>query len=124
MYIDWMTWSIWALGLGLLVLNWRRIQTLRELKSLFSTQARTLVFNDKGKMGQHTFDEIHSQPDIWRRTLETMRATASPFSQTRQLRPERPGAVYWLRLFLLFGALGGCRLEPLCRRPRHGALGH
>ena len=32
-------------------------------------------------MGQHTFDEIHSQPDIWRRTLETMRATASPLAE-------------------------------------------
>lgn len=31
-------------------------------------------------MGQHTFDEIHSQPDIWRRTLETMRGTASPLA--------------------------------------------
>ena len=33
MYIDWMTWGIWALGLGLLV-YWG-IQTVRELKSLF-----------------------------------------------------------------------------------------
>ena len=32
-------------------------------------------------MGQHTIDEIHSQPDIWRRTLETMRGTASPLSE-------------------------------------------
>lgn len=36
MYIDWMTWSIWALGLALL-LYWC-VQTLRELKSLFSRQ--------------------------------------------------------------------------------------
>ena len=34
MHIDWMTWGIWALGLGLLV-YWC-IQTVRELKSLFS----------------------------------------------------------------------------------------
>jgi len=34
MYIDWMTWGVWALGLGLLV-YWC-IQTVRELKSLLS----------------------------------------------------------------------------------------
>jgi len=34
MYIDWMTWGIWALGLALLV-YWC-IETARELKSLFS----------------------------------------------------------------------------------------
>jgi len=32
-------------------------------------------------MGQHTIQEIHSQPDIWRRTLETMRGTASPLTE-------------------------------------------
>lgn len=34
MYIDWVTWGIWALGLALL-LYWC-VQTLRELRSLFS----------------------------------------------------------------------------------------
>jgi len=32
-------------------------------------------------MGQHTIDEIHSQPDIWRRTLEIMRGAASPLTE-------------------------------------------
>ncbi len=32
-------------------------------------------------MGQHTIDEIHSQPEIWRRTLETMLGTASPLGE-------------------------------------------
>jgi glucosamine--fructose-6-phosphate aminotransferase (isomerizing) len=32
-------------------------------------------------MGQHTIDEIHSQPDIWRRTLEMMRGAAGPLAQ-------------------------------------------
>lgn len=32
-------------------------------------------------MGQHTIDEIHSQPGIWRRTLEVMRGSASPLSE-------------------------------------------
>lgn len=31
-------------------------------------------------MGQHTIQEIHSQPDIWRRTLEIMRGGASPLA--------------------------------------------
>lgn len=34
MYIDWMTWSIWTLGLALLV-YWC-IETAREFKALFS----------------------------------------------------------------------------------------
>ena len=34
MYIDWMTWSIWTLGLALLV-YWC-IETAREFKTLFS----------------------------------------------------------------------------------------
>ena len=46
MYIDWLTWSIWALGLALL-LYWC-IQTVRELKSLFSRKrglSRFLISN-------------------------------------------------------------------------------
>jgi len=32
-------------------------------------------------MGQHTIDEIHSQPELWCRTLETMLGPASPLAE-------------------------------------------
>jgi len=78
MYIDWMTWSIWALGLALLV-YWC-IQTVRELKSLLSRKRELQSLTTKETMGQYTIDEIHSQPEIWHRTLEIMRAGASPLA--------------------------------------------
>lgn len=31
-------------------------------------------------MGQHTIDEIHSQPELWRRTLENLRGAESPLA--------------------------------------------
>ena len=34
MHTDWMTWSVWAIGLGLLV-NWC-LQTYREFRTLFT----------------------------------------------------------------------------------------
>lgn len=73
MHIDWITWGVWTFGLALL-LYWC-FETGHEFQQLFARRKRSATESNTktDHMDDYTIREILSQPEIWQRTLDTLR---------------------------------------------------
>ena len=75
MYFDWITWSVWTLGL-ILLLYWL-FKTTREIKEIIISQNKQHSnkegIENRMKQTTETYREITEQPAVWQDTLNILR---------------------------------------------------
>lgn len=104
MHIDWITWGVWTFGLALL-LYWC-FETVREFQQLFARRKKSALESSAktDHMDDYTIREILSQPEIWQKTLDTLRAENGPLQRINSLIADGPliftgcGSSYYLSL--------------------------